>query len=643
MERARRRRAVSTRVRRRPVRVGYRGARSGARAGSSRRRLSSRTWSRSCRRTAPPHAAHLVTEHPAGKGRFPELLQGDVQPKKIAQALARVLDARTTLVRACDEVETRSARAAGRPVTLLGCSRRGWREPAGARGPLVALGALSLASWRFACTPRGTSGSATARRCTRATRSIRSPRTSTIRAHRGRRARDRSRGATHPEQHASVTAFASPAVPWLLALAARAAGATWRASLVAAIAVAAAPEVAVGLFAMTPDLPLAFAWTAALGLAAAGLRADPPSGRAAAALLFAGMLAGSRARRRFRARSSRVGLVVTYAAGAGARARADPWPWAGLLLGALVASPIAAYEALSGSRSFAIASSIRRRGGLSLRNVGSGLWVGQLVYVSPVLLVAAGLVASRSLRARRDDDAVHAAPLSRRLQSPSPPWSCFVVVEPRGRAPLAGSCPPRAADLRRARGLRWSRVSIVLFRRERVSLIAGVYAWVLVLLLPALPASANPRLDIANELVGWPRQSTPCAGSWTKCARRTPRGSGRRRTVLDGLRPAPRGARQGGPRGGTSRPPQRLRRWLPRDNWRDAESRVRHRQALPGRSRSTFPNRYTVRSWDPPSSAGGGSREPSRRAALAAGSGNDANARAHSAGAGGIAVGRRRG
>jgi lipid-A-disaccharide synthase len=40
-----------------------------------------------------------------GRAAFPELVQGDVQPRKIAQALVRVLDGRTTLVRACDGVE----------------------------------------------------------------------------------------------------------------------------------------------------------------------------------------------------------------------------------------------------------------------------------------------------------------------------------------------------------------------------------------------------------------------------------------------------------------------------------------------------------------------------------------------------------
>ncbi len=40
-----------------------------------------------------------------GRAVFPELVQRNAQPKKIAQALARVLDGRTALVRACDDVE----------------------------------------------------------------------------------------------------------------------------------------------------------------------------------------------------------------------------------------------------------------------------------------------------------------------------------------------------------------------------------------------------------------------------------------------------------------------------------------------------------------------------------------------------------
>jgi len=40
-----------------------------------------------------------------GEPAFPELLQREAQPKRIAQALARALDARNALVRACDRVD----------------------------------------------------------------------------------------------------------------------------------------------------------------------------------------------------------------------------------------------------------------------------------------------------------------------------------------------------------------------------------------------------------------------------------------------------------------------------------------------------------------------------------------------------------
>src|SRR5580692_10984811 len=69
-----------------------------------------------------------------------------------------------------------------------------------------------------------------------------------------------------------VTSLLATAFRWLVALACRAAGATWPRSLVAALVVAVTPEIAIGLFALTPDLLLALAWTATLACATAGLR-----------------------------------------------------------------------------------------------------------------------------------------------------------------------------------------------------------------------------------------------------------------------------------------------------------------------------------------------------------------------------------
>ncbi len=314
-------------------------------------------------------------------------------------------------------------------------------------------------------------------------------------------------GAAH-----HVTALLATLLPWLVVLAARLAGAAWRGGLVAGLAVAAAPEVSVGLFAMTPDLPLAFAWVGALGLAAAGLRAPASSGRAAAALLFAGTLAGVACA----AKVSGVLLAITLVAAyltrpARAHAR-TPWPWAGLILGALVVSPIALYEA---RRGFPL---LRHRlvdtqtgAGVSFRNLGA-LLGGQLFYVSPLLLVLAAIVALALVRARRDGNA-ETSLLYFAFALPFAPlftlclWSR--VAEPHWLAPALlvlplfaarrmGSPSPGAPPL----ASRKLTVSAIV---TGLALTAIAHAWVLV---PAsvrlLPASADPALDIATELVGWP-------------------------------------------------------------------------------------------------------------------------------------------
>ncbi len=148
-----------------------------------------------------------------------------------------------------------------------------------------------------------------------------------------------------------ITAVLATLVPWALVLAARGAGASWRGALLAGLALVAAPEISFGLFAMTPDLPLAFAWLGALGLAAAGLRAPPSSGRAAGALVFAGMLAGVASVSKVSGALLALALVATYLTRFHRPALSHArtlWPWAGLAAGALVAFPVVAFEARSG-------------------------------------------------------------------------------------------------------------------------------------------------------------------------------------------------------------------------------------------------------------------------------------------------------
>ncbi len=417
-------------------------------------------------------------------------------------------------------------------------------------------------------------------------------------------------GAPSPGAAHRVTSIASTLLPWVLAVAARGAGATWRASLVAAIALAAAPEIGVGLFAMTPDLPLAFAWTGALGLAAGGMRADVRSSRAAACLLFAGLLAGVACAAKVSGALLFVALIVTYAS-APARAHAKTiWPWAGLALGALVALPIATYEAGHG---FPMLQhrliDTQGEAGLSVRNAFAVV-LGQVAYVSPVLVVAAFFVARALSRARGSGDPVtrllfasFAIPLVALVALSS--WSR--VAEPHWIAPALLALPIYAA-CSPARLTRLTRRLVTSSIAVGFALIALVYAWVLV---PSsatlLPESADPRFDLANELVGWPRaidavreiladshSADPIdvpvvvGPHWTICAQLH---AALGRTVLVGC---------------DSPMPDDFDGWLPRASWRQAgEILFVTDSRFPVDLAARFPNRFATRTWEVPVLRGG--------------------------------------
>ena len=295
-------------------------------------------------------------------------------------------------------------------------------------------------------------------------------------------------------------------VPWTLVVAARLAGASWRGALLGGLGLVAAPEISFGLFAMTPDLPLAFAWIGALGLAAAGLRAPPSSERAAGALLFAGMLAGIACVAKVSGVLLALALLATYLTRAARPHARTIWPWAGLAAGALIVFPVAVYETRTG---FPL---LRHRlvdtqpdAGFSLRNLGAVLG-GQCLYVSPVLLVAAALVARDLLRAKKHDDAVRslfgaafALPfvalvlLSLWSRVAEPHWIAPALLA----LPLYAACaspPPRLS----------TRLTVSAIATG-LGFVAIAHAWVLV---PAavrlVPESTDPALDISSELYGWP-------------------------------------------------------------------------------------------------------------------------------------------
>ncbi len=321
------------------------------------------------------------------------------------------------------------------------------------------------------------------------------------------RAIGRGGAPTSLGSHCATAVLASLA-PWTTVLAARAARARWGAAFTAGLAVAAAPEVAVGLFAMTPDLLLFPLWTASLGLACAGLLAPPSSVRAAAYFLLAGLAAGIGFAAKVSGGTLMVALALTYVS-RGVRPHArTPWPWLGLFLGSIVVVPVWAYEKQAGwpmlhHRLVATQGAA----GVSLRNFGA-LVGGQFAYLSPLLAAVVALVGWDLWTSRRLDAV--ASLLSNAFVVPLAAlvplclWSR--VAEPHWIAPALLALPLHyARPTTRVVPGGWRRLgapSIAL--AALLSLTA--YAWVLVPRLATLvPSSAyDPRVDLANELYGWP-------------------------------------------------------------------------------------------------------------------------------------------
>lgn len=265
-----------------------------------------------------------------------------------------------------------------------------------------------------------------------------------------------------------VTALVATAFPWSLAFACRACGATWRHAAAGALVAALVPEIAVGLFALTPDLLVSVAWTGALALAAVALRAAPGSGRATLAFAGAGLLAGVAASSKVTGLALFAALAFTYASRPARAHGRGIAPWAGLAAGAVVLVPVVAFEAHAGW------PMLRHRlvdtqpdAGFSLRNAGA-LIGGQVVYLSPVAAWLAALAARETWRARADAvgtllwssfalPAAVLAPLCCGAASPSPTGSL---------RRCSRSCPPprvlcgrrpEASSSRRARSAEpWS-------------------------------------------------------------------------------------------------------------------------------------------------------------------------------------------
>jgi Dolichyl-phosphate-mannose-protein mannosyltransferase len=309
--------------------------------------------------------------------------------------------------------------------------------------------------------------------------------------------------APGPLRAHEATAILATAVPWVMAVLCRSTGATWARALGTAIVVALVPEMAIGLFAMTPDLLLALVWMTSLACAAVALRATPGGARATLGFAAAGLLAGIAAASKITGLLLLPALVIAYASRPARPHARTLAPWAGIVAGSLVIAPIALFEARSGWPMLAHRLADTQSGaGLSLRNAAA-LVGGQLAYLSPVVAYLVVLAARAVWRGRGD------ATGTLLLAASAIPGAVLValtlwspVAEPHWVAPAMLAL---AAAIARAPAAPSKRLVVVAATVAGLC-VAAVHAWVLVpQALRIAPRSYDARLDIANELYGWPQ------------------------------------------------------------------------------------------------------------------------------------------
>lgn len=298
-----------------------------------------------------------------------------------------------------------------------------------------------------------------------------------------------------------VTAFLAAAVPWVGALASLAAGARLRGALAVALTLTWVPELAIGLFGLTPDLPLALTWLASLGLFARAARSPAHSFAAFICTLGVGVFVGLATLSKLSGALLGISLLACSLHRDLRRRFLTVAPWAALGVALILIAPLILFEAERGwpmARHRLI--STQGAAGFSLRNLGAFLG-GQLAYVTPPFLLGALLVARDLFRGRRSDM------VSAML------FTCSVVTG----LPLALLClwsrvaePHWFAPTYLALAVQVGRAEIVGPRLARGSLITGVcvvafaWLWIRTPLAPRwLGESYRPRYDIANDLYAW--------------------------------------------------------------------------------------------------------------------------------------------
>ncbi|MFO0676033.1 MAG: glycosyltransferase family 39 protein [Polyangiaceae bacterium] len=305
--------------------------------------------------------------------------------------------------------------------------------------------------------------------------------------------------------HLATTVLAGIA-PWVLLGAARLSGAPWHRALMAATVYALVPEIAIGLFAMTPDLLLAYAWPTSLALAVVAFRAPPGGTTAWGAFAVLGTSLGIAVAAKVSAIPLGLAFVVLLVSRPFRPHLRTVPPWAGLALAALVVFPLVRHEGATGwpmlAHRFVATQS---EAGVSPRNA-LAIVFGQLAYLSPFgafLVVVLGVDLWRRRREDATSEVLAAAtfvPLAVLL--PLCLWSR--VAEPHWLAPAFLALPVHAAR----RGEIWTRRNV---RAARGSAVTGMavfllaHLWVLVPKVPSVVPEADAAWDIASELHGWPQ------------------------------------------------------------------------------------------------------------------------------------------
>jgi hypothetical protein len=307
-----------------------------------------------------------------------------------------------------------------------------------------------------------------------------------------------------------------------MVLACRASDADWTRSATVGLVTALVPEMAIGLFAMTPDLVLAFAWLGAIALAAKGLRSKPGGATSSVVFAGAGLLAGIAAAAKLSGYLLFAALLVAYASRPARPHARTLAPWAGLAAGAVVNVPVVVYEARTGWPMLVHRLvETQEAAAVSLRNAGAVLG-GQLIYLSPLVVVLVVLAAREAWRGRRDAVGMmllssFVVPMAVLL--PLCLWSR--VAEPHWIAPALLALGPAAARAPAAP----SRRLVVAASTLAAAIVGAVHAWVLIPEAVRLaPKAFDPRLDLANELYGWPRAlaavRSEATAAWTPGAAR---------------------------------------------------------------------------------------------------------------------------